>query len=223
MFFTRVDIECLPMFTPYKGIGLVGFGLFLNTKKKMDVQESKQNEEGENSCEEEEEDLSDDDEDTSDDEGCEEQEEFCDLSEYTSKQVRDIILKDLSHVKKKGESFKVKKTSIRALCMYFKDEIVAAGCDVAILIDEQHIKPWSNNFDDMKLGESGLSHYWGYIANTIRFFLLCGHYESILILLPNAETNTPAAAVEHIISFCNFRFPFWQINNIYPFLINFSI
>ena len=137
----------------------------------------------------------------------EEDDDTIDLTHLSKTEVRILLLKDLGKPTASTErnGHKIKKTPIRSLCLFFKKELMKAGAEVAIVINENTIKPWSTNFDNMKLGEHGKDCYWGYISNTIRFCLLCGYYESVLILLPNSEVNTPSSFVEHIISFCNFK------------------
>ena len=68
---------------------------------------------------------------------------------------------------------------------YFKDDLISAGKNVGLNIDvSKNINKWANYFQSMQLGEIGEQQYYGYIESIIRFFLLMGYYESILIFLP---------------------------------------
>ncbi len=88
-----------------------------------------------------------------------------------------------------------------------KKELAESAKKLGIKLESGHITQFkATNFENMKLGETGKMQYWGYIDNTIRFFLLTGNWSSVLLLLPEAPENTPSVPVEDIILFCKFKY-----------------
>ena len=119
--------------------------------------------------------------------------------------MNDLIFKDLT-CQNRGPNFKIEKTRLRDVLFYFQNKLKEAGSRVGLTIQMEHLLQWGTHFDNMKLGEEGMRQYFGYIDGCIRFFLLMGYYDSVLMLLPIAAENTPSCNVDHLIHFCNFKY-----------------
>lgn len=171
---------------------------------------AEQPEEDDGSSSEDEVDLSDSDSD--------EEEEVIDLTHQPSAAqllrktpsafCSELVL-DLCHQRKfaAGGRGGRRKIPIRHVLEYCQTEIANAGKKIAIAVNsEEHMLPWSDVFDEMKLCSSSKKAYWGYMDNLIRFCLLLGCYEAVIILLPKAPRNTPSVDVDILKSFCEFKY-----------------
>ena len=127
------------------------------------------------------------------------------IQRLSSSEMEDLLLKDLK-TQIRGKSFKIEKTRIRDVLFYFQKEIKAAGSSVGLNIWMENLLEWGTHFDNMKLGLEGMRQYYGYIDSCIRFFLLMGYFETVLMLLPLAAENTPSCNVDHLIHFCIFKY-----------------